>query len=144
MSDWDSHNYCPSCRYKCKGDDLCVQEKPEDCYICLQFSSEQLKKLKARKTQRKAKESNISKELEDSLVGTGSATSEASGSNIQSSTSSTSDPLQLILAKLESMQGRISSLEKSATNVKSTANSAVSSEIHTAEAVNVVDQEGVL
>ena len=128
-----------------KARDVCLKEKPEDCYIWLQFSAEQLKKLKARKIQRKAKESNISKELEDSLLGTDSATSETSGLNIQSSTpsTSTSDPLQLILAKLESMQGRISSLERSATNVKSTTNSAVSSEIHTAEAVNVEDQDGV-
>ena len=145
MSDWDSHNYCPSCRDKGKGDDVCVKEKPEDCYIYLQFSSEQLKKLKARKIQRKAKENNnISKELEDSLLGTDSVSSETSGSNIQSSTSnSSSDPLQLILAKLESMQGRISSLERSATNVKSTTTSAVSSEIHTAEAVNAEEQDGV-
>ena len=130
-------------RDKGKGDDVCVKEKPEDCHICLQFSSEHLKKLKTRKTQRKAKENNISKELEDSLLGTDSATSEASGSNVQSSTSSSDDPLQLILAKLESMQGRISSLEKSASNVKSTTNSALSSEIQTAEAVNVDDQDGV-
>ena len=34
MSDWDSHNNCPSCRDKGKGDDVCVKEKPEDCYIC--------------------------------------------------------------------------------------------------------------
>ena len=39
------------------------------------------------------------------------------------------------------MQGRISTLERSATNVKSTTNSAVSYEIHTAEAVNVDDQD---
>ena len=144
MSDWDSHNYCPSCRDKGKGDDVCVKEKPEDCYICLQFSSEQLKKLKARKIQRKAKENNsIFKELEDSLLGTDSVSSETSTSNIQSSSSnSSSDPLQLILAKLESMQGRISSLENSAVNTKSTTNSAVSSEVHTAEAVNVEEQDG--
>ena len=122
-----------------------MKEKPEDCYICLQFSSEQLKKLKARKIQRKAKENNnISKELEDSLLGTDSVSSETSASNIQSSSlsNSSSDPLQLILAKLESMQGRISSLERSSSTVKSTTNSAVSSEIHTAEAVNVDEQDG--
>ena len=137
-------NNCPSCRDKGKGDDVCVEEKPEDCYICLQFSSEQLKKLKARKIQRKAKENNnISKELEDSLLGTDSVSSETSTSNIQSSSSnSSSDPLQLILAKLESMQGHISSLENLAVNTKSTTNSAVSSEVHTAEAVNVEEQDG--
>ena len=119
-----------------------MKEKPEDCYICLQFSSEQLKKLKAKKIQRKAKESkNISKELEDSLLGTDST----SPSNIQSSSSSSSslDSPQHILAKLESMQGRISSLERSSSIVKSTTNSAVSSEIHTAEAVNVKEQDRV-
>ena len=143
MSDWDFHNYCPSCRDKGKGDDVCVKEKPEDCYICLQFSSEQLNKLKARKIQTKAKENNnISKELEDSLLGTDSVSSETSVSNIQSSSNSSSDPLQLILAKLESMQGRISSLERSSSTVKSTTYSAVSSEIHTAEAVNVDEQDG--
>ena len=111
VSDWDSHNYCSSCRDKGKGDDICVKEKPEDCYICLQFSSDQLKKLKVRKNQRKVKEGNTSIELENSLLGTDSTTSEASSSNVQSSSSSTFDPLQLILAKLESMQGRISTLE---------------------------------
>ena len=141
MSDWDSHNYCPSFR-----DDVCVKEKPEDCYICLLFSSEQLKNMKARKIQRKAKENmNISKELEDSLLGTDSVSSETSASNIQSSSTSnsSSDPLQLIVAKLESMQGRISSLVRSSFTVKSTTNSAVSSEIHTAEAINVEEQDGV-
>ena len=137
MSDWDSHNYCPSCTDKGKGDDVCEKEKPEDCYICLQFSSEQLKKLKARKIQRTAKEnSNISKELKDSVLGTDSVSSETSASNIQSSSSSnsSSDPLQLILAKLESRQGRISSLERSSSTVKSTTNSAVS--------CNVEEQDG--
>ena len=95
--------------------------------------------MKARKIQRKAKE-NISKELENSLLGTDSVSSETSASNIQSSSSS-SYPLQLILAKLESMQGRIS-LERSSSTVKSTTNTAISSEIHTAEAVNVEEQDG--
>ena len=144
MSDWDLHNYCSSCSDKGKGDDVCVKEKPEDCYICLLFSSEQLNKLKARKIHREAKENNsISKELEDSLLGTDSVSSETSTSNIQSSSSnSSSDPLQLILAKLKSMQGCITSLENSAVNTKSTTNSAVSSEVHTAEAVNVEEQDG--
>ena len=40
------------------------------------------------------------------------------------------------------MQGRISSLENSAVNTKFTTNSAVSSEVHTAKAVNVEEQDG--
>ena len=104
--------------------------------------------MKARKIQRNVKENvNISKELEDSLLGTDSVSSETSTCNIQASSSSnsSSDPLQLILAKLESMQGPISSLERSSSSVKptTTTNSAVSSEIHTAEAVNVQEQDRV-
>ena len=54
-----------------------------------------------------------------------------------SATSSTSsDPLQAILAKLESMQGRTSSLEKSLCTTTTMANSAVSSEVNIAEAVS--------
>ena len=65
MSDKDSHNYCSSCRDKGKGNDICVKENPEDCYRCLQFWSDQIKKLNARKVERKAKEGSISKELVD-------------------------------------------------------------------------------
>ena len=43
MADWDSHHYCPSCMDKGKGDDVCVVEKQEDCYICLRFTPEQVK-----------------------------------------------------------------------------------------------------
>ena len=75
MADWDSHHYCPSCRDKGKGDDVCVVEKQEDCYICLQFTPEQVKKLKAKKVQRKIKEGSISKGLEDSLLGVDSSNS---------------------------------------------------------------------
>ena len=63
-SEWDSHHYCWSCRDKKKGDDVCVTSKEEDCYICLQFSSEQRKKLKAKKAYQLK---DISKDLEDSL-----------------------------------------------------------------------------
>ena len=59
MADWDSDHYCPSCRDKGKGDDVCVVEKQEDCYICFQFTPEQLKKLKAKKVQRKIQEGSI-------------------------------------------------------------------------------------
>ena len=60
MSEWDSHKYFPSCTDKGKCDDICDKEKPEDSCICLQFSSDQIKKWKARKV----KEEAISKELE--------------------------------------------------------------------------------
>ena len=71
MADWDSHHYFHSCRDNGKGDDVCVVKKQEDCYICLQFTPEQEKKLKAKKVQRKIKEGSRSKELEDSLLGVG-------------------------------------------------------------------------
>ena len=66
MEYWDSHHLCPSCRDKGKGDDVCVIEKQENCYICLQYTPDQVKKLKAKKVQRMIKEGSISKELEDS------------------------------------------------------------------------------
>ena len=115
MPDFDSHNFCPTCRDRGKGDDVCVKEKPEDCYICLQFSAEQMKKLKPRKSSKKSKEETVSKEVEDSLLGveTTSGSVAASSASIGSATPQvSSDPLQQILAKLESMQGRIYSLEK--------------------------------
>ena len=55
MVDWEPHHYCPSCRDKGKGDGVCVTEKQENCYLCLQFTPEQVKKLNAKKVQRKIK-----------------------------------------------------------------------------------------
>ena len=145
MVDWDSHHYCISCRDKGKGDDVCVVEKQEDCYICLQFTPEQLKKLKAKKAHRKIKEGSISKELEDSLLGVESSNaSSASSSAINPSDivspSPSSDALQLILAKLDNMQGILSSLEKASIPSTSTTSSATSKEPVTAEFTS--DHEG--
>ena len=68
-SEWDSHRFCWSCRDKKKGDDVCVTLKEDVCYICLQFSSDQKKKLKAKKAYQLKKSKDISKDLEDSLLG---------------------------------------------------------------------------
>ena len=144
MADWDSHHYCPSCRDKGKGDDVCVVEKQEDCYICLQFTPDQVKKLKAKKVQRKIKEGSISKELEDSLLGVDSSNSSATSSAANNLTSVSSSPfsdaLQLILAKLDNMQCRLSSLEKASVPSTSNTSSATSKEAVTAEFSS--DQEG--
>ena len=143
-----SHHFCPSCRDKGKGDDVCVIEKQEDCYICLQFTPEQVKKLKAKKVQCKIKEGSISKELEDSLLGvdfsnSSSTSSSAANSSVSVVQPPSSDALQLILAKLDNMQGRLSSLEKASVPTSSTStftSSASSKEVVTAELSS--DQEG--
>ena len=138
MADWDSHHYCPSCRDKGKGHAVCVGEKQKDCYICLQFTPEQLKKLKAKKVQRKIKEGSTSKELEDSQLGVDSSNSSSASSSAANPSASLSsfpfsDALQLILAKLDNMQGRLSSLEKASVPSTSITSSAASKEAVTAE-----------
>ena len=102
--EWDHHHFCVSCREKNKGDDVCVTSKEEDCFVCLQFTAEQRKKLKAKKAYEKKKISKeaISKKVEDSLLGVddiqpsqASANKEKS-SNVPStsnSSSSSNDPL---------------------------------------------------
>ena len=145
MVDWDSHHYCPFCRDKGKGDDVCVVEKQVDCYISLQFTPDQAKKLKAKKVQCKIKEGSISKELEDSLLGVdssnnSSATSSADNTLVSASSSPSSDALQLILAKLDIMQGRITSLEKESVPSTSNTSSGTSKEAVTAEFAS--DQKG--
>ena len=139
----DAHHYCPSCRDKGKGGDVCVVEKQEDCCICLQFTPDQLKKLKAKKVRRKIKEGSISKELENSLLGVESSNSSSasnSAPNSSASVSPSSDALQLILAKLDNMQGRISSLVKASILSTSTTSSATSKEAVMAEFTS--DHEG--
>ena len=125
-SEWDSHHFCWSCRDKKKGDDVCVTSKKEDYYICLQFSSDQKKKLKAKKAYQLKKSTDISKNLEDSLLGpeeppstTPASTSATSSVTTLSSDKSTSDPLLLLLERLDHMQGRLSALEKGSTSVSS-------------------------
>ena len=66
--DWDTHNYCFPCHEKGEGQDVCVTAKEEDCFNCLQFTSEQKRKLRS-KNKKKAKEMPISKEVEDNLLG---------------------------------------------------------------------------
>ena len=43
LYDWDTHLFCYPCRDKGKGQDVCVTSKEEDCFNCLQFTSEQKK-----------------------------------------------------------------------------------------------------
>ena len=79
------------------------------------YSSSKEKKIKSNKgyEKRKAKESN-SKELKDSLVGTEDNMSSArSSTSTDNSTTPLSDPLQLILARLDLMQAGITALETS-------------------------------
>ena len=85
-AEWDSHHFCWACRDKKKGDDVCVTSKEEDCYICLQFSSEQKKKLKAKKAYQLKKAKEVSKDLEDSLLGSDDPPSSTPATN------SSSDP----------------------------------------------------
>ena len=112
-------------RDKKKGDYVCVTSKEEDCYICLQFSSDQ-KKLKAKKAYQLEKSKDISKDLEDSLLGPdeppttpASISTASSVTTVSSDKSSSSEPLLLILERLDSMQGRLSALEKGSTSVSS-------------------------
>ena len=117
------HHFCWACRDKKKGDDVCVTSK-EDCYICFQFSSDQKKKLKAKKAYQLKKSKDISKDLEDSLLGPEEPpftipASTSSSATLSSDKSTSSDPLLRILERLDSMQGRLSALEKGSTSVSS-------------------------
>ena len=60
--DWDTHLFCYPCRDKGKGQDVCVTSKEEGCFNCLQFTSDQKRKLKS-KSKKKVKE------VEDTLLG---------------------------------------------------------------------------
>ena len=102
--EWDHHRFCLSCREKNKGDDVCVTSKEEDCFVCLQFTADQQKKHKARKAYEKKKSTKetISKEVEDSLLGSEdiqpsqATTSKEKSSNLPSTASSSTvsnDPL---------------------------------------------------
>ena len=110
-------------RDKNRGDDDGLTSKEEDCYICLQFLSEQRRKLKARKAYQLKKSKDSSKDLEDSLLGSDDPPSStpASGATNTASTEKTAtvDLLQLILDRLDSMQGRLVALEKGSTSVSS-------------------------
>ena len=69
LFDWDCHQFCFPCREKGHGTDVCVKAKDKDCFICLQFSEDQRRKL-AHKSKRKEKStpSVVSKEIEDALL----------------------------------------------------------------------------
>ena len=82
--------------------------------------------MKAKKAYQLKKSKDISKDLEDSLLGpeeppstTPASTSATSSVTTLSSDKSSSDPLLLILERLASMQGRLSALEKGSTSVSS-------------------------
>ena len=107
--DWDTHNLCFPCCEKGKGQDVCVTSKEEDCFNCLQFTSEQKRKLKA-KTKTKAKEISITKEVEDSLLGNESDHVQCSP-EAEKSQPAVEDPLANILRRLDDMQSQISYLE---------------------------------
>ena len=62
-SEFDSHHYYWSCRDKKKGD-VCVTSKEEDCYICIQFSYEQNKKMNCKMAYQLKKAKDISQDLD--------------------------------------------------------------------------------
>ena len=65
---FDSHNYCPTCRESCKGDDPCVTfESP--CGICAAFSEEQLIKISHRKRYIETQKQDTTKDDELDLLG---------------------------------------------------------------------------
>ena len=55
LYDWDTHLFCYPCRDKGKGQDVCVTSKEEDCFNCLQFTSEQKKKLRSKSKKKNLK-----------------------------------------------------------------------------------------
>ena len=103
--DWDTHNHCFPCHEKGKGQDVCVTSKEEDCFNCLQFTTEQRKKLKA-KTKKKAKEVPITKEVEDSLLGNDSDPVQCSPA-AEKSQPAVEDLLAKILGCLDDMHSQI-------------------------------------
>ena len=91
---------------------MCVKVKEEDCFICLQFSEDQRRKL-AHKSKRKEKStpSVVSKEIEDALLGVECHPSSVSSNPQPTTEENASDPLQVILRRLDDMQGQITSLK---------------------------------
>ena len=114
--DWDTHLFCYPCRDKGKGQDVCVTSKEEDCFNCLQFTSEQKKKLRS-KSKKKSKEVVVSKELEDSLLGLESDVHRSP--TAEKSQPVTEDSLLKILQGLEDMQSQITSLKASSSSTSS-------------------------
>ena len=110
LYDWDSHLYCYPCRDKGKGQDVCVTSKEEDCFNCLQFTSEQKKKLRS-KSKKKPKDTVVSKEVEDYLLGQESDPHRSP--TAEKSQPVAEESLLKILQRLEDMQSQITSLKAS-------------------------------
>ena len=110
LYDWDSHLYCYPCRDKGEGQDVCVTLKEEDCFNCLQFTSEQKKKLRS-KLKKKPKDTVVSKEVEDSLLGQESDPHRSP--TAEKSQPVAEESLLKILQRLEHMQSQITSLKAS-------------------------------
>ena len=110
LYDWDSHLYCYPCRDKGKGQDVCVTLKEEDCFNCLQFTSEQKKKLRS-KSKKKPKHTVVSKGVEDSLLGQESDPHRSP--TAEKSQPVAEESLLKILQRLEDMQSQITSLKAS-------------------------------
>ena len=110
LYDSDSHLFCYPCRDKGKGQDVCVTSKEEDCFNCLQFTSEQKKKLQS-KSKKKPKDIVVSKEVEDSLLGHESDPHRSP--TAEKSQPVAEESLLKILQRLEDMQSQITSLKAS-------------------------------
>ena len=79
-----------------KGDDVCVTSREEDYFICLQFSSEDRKKLKVKKAYQLKKSIDIFKVLIGCLLGSDEMPPSPPSTACATSKSSTSDSLHLI------------------------------------------------
>ena len=97
-----------------------------------------LQKLKAKKAYQLKKAKDISKDLEDSLLGSDDPPSSTPASSATASAStdksSAVDPLQLTLERLDSMQGRLVALEMGRTSVSS-------NEVNMAKATPVTEEQ---
>ena len=112
LFDWDCHQFCFPCREKGRGNDVCVKNKEEDCFICLQFSEDQKRKL-VHKSKRKEKStpSVVSQEIEDALLGVECHQNPVSSNPRPTTEGTTTDPLQTILQRLDDMQGQLTALK---------------------------------
>ena len=111
---WDTHNHCFPCSEKGKGQDICVIAKEEDCFNCLQFTSEQRRKLRF-KHKKKPKEMPVSKDIEDNLLGNKSDSVQRSPA-VETSQLVVEDPWEKILKCLDDMQSQISSLKSASSS----------------------------
>ena len=105
-----------SVRDKGKGQDVCVTSKEEDCFNCLQFTSEQKKKLRS-KSKKKPKDTVVSKKVEDSLLGQESDPHHSP--TAEKSRPVAEETLLKILQRLEDMQSQIMSLKANSSSASS-------------------------